>query len=92
MFSVVGGVTSMDLVPAEKPPADPSAPRVPKVINWKDSFANQLLSLDYAVKVEESYCSKADNQDRQEAQLGVSDTKAVSKAAKTISDQWKKKQ
>ena len=53
VFSVVDGVTTLDLVEKDG--------------DWGNSMANRLLEQKFAVKVDESYCSKLDNEVRQTA-------------------------
>jgi hypothetical protein len=36
--------------------------------SWENSFADQMLKLNYAVKVDESFMNKQDNEQRQSAQ------------------------
>lgn len=54
VFSVVNGITTMDLTEEGG--------------NWDESIAQQMVKLGHAVRVEESYMSKTDNEQRQIAQ------------------------
>ncbi len=51
MFSVVNGITSVDLIQEDGG-------------NWNSSIANQMIHLNYAIKMEESCLSKDDNEER----------------------------
>ncbi|XP_046649298.1 probable ATP-dependent RNA helicase spindle-E [Daphnia pulicaria] len=54
VFSVVNGITSMDLIGEGG--------------SWENSIAAQMLELKYAVKVDESFINKRDNEQRQSEQ------------------------
>jgi hypothetical protein len=54
VFSVVNGITSMDLM-------EPDG-------SWENSISAQMLELNHAVKVEESFMNKQDNEQRSSAQ------------------------
>ncbi len=54
MFSVVDGITSLDLKETDG--------------SWENLISAQMLKLNYAVQVEESFLNKQDNKQRQSAQ------------------------
>lgn len=54
VFSVVNGITTMDLIGERG--------------NWDNPISSQMLALNYAVRVEESFMNKQDNEQRQSAQ------------------------
>lgn len=66
MFSVVNGITTLDLIGEGG--------------SWDNSIAHQIVNLKYGVNVEESYVSKMDNEERKNAQ--ESSSKPNSFAAK----------
>jgi hypothetical protein len=66
VFSVVNGVISLDLISN----ADS------EIVDWEKSIAKSLVQLKHAVAVDEPYCSKMDNEERQLARAV-----AVSQAA-----------
>ena len=51
IFSAVNGITSVDLIEQNG--------------NWDNPLSKQMIELKYAVKVEETYVSKMDNETRQ---------------------------
>ena len=50
IYSVVDGITTLDFLPAGG--------------SWDDSVAAQFLRSKYADSVEETYCSRMDNEER----------------------------
>jgi len=54
VFSVVNGITSLDLIEQGG--------------SWENPISAQMLELNYAVRVEESFMNKQDNEQRRSAQ------------------------